>query len=264
MDLVERLQAYLRHAAHEQYEAVPVPPFTAFFHRTDDLTFFNYAIPDGEVARDIGAALDTLRAAFRARQRRPRWEYLHEFVPGLAPLLETAGFVEEARLHLMICTPDTLRPVADVGGLTLHELTAQSSPQDAYDFMLTQRQGFNPGYAEQPTEEEARQFLANRDDGASFLARLDGEPASAGGFSAPHDGICEVVGIATRTQFRQRGIASALTALATRTAFGRGVEVACLTAGDERAGRMYEHVGYRPFATTLFYIEPEADQPAGT
>lgn len=256
MDQVVRLQAYLRHAAHQSYEAVPIPPFTAFFHPTDDLTFFNYAIPDQDT-NDVEAALENLRRAFRARGRRPRWEYLHEFAPGLAPVLRAAGFVEEASLHLMVCTSATLQAVADVPGLTLHELTAQSSPKDAYDFMLTQRQGFNPVYAEQPTDEEAQQFLASRSGGANFLARLHGEPASAGGYSAPHDGICEVVGIATRPQFRQLGIASALTAWATRTAFGRGVEIACLTAGDERAGRMYRHVGYQPYATTLFYVEPE-------
>ena len=170
MGFVDRLQTYLRHAAQTSYDVVPIPPFTAFFHPTDDLTFFNYAIPDRNVTGDVTAALQELRAAFQTRHRRPRWEYLDEFAPELASILRAA---------------------------------------------------------------------------------------SAGGFGAPYDGISEIVGIATRAHFRRRGIASALTALATQTAFDRGVEIACLTAGDERAGRVYERIGYQPTATTLFYIDPE-------
>ena len=257
MGFVDRLQTYLRHAARTSYDVVPVPPFTAFFHRTDDLTFFNYAIPDQNVTGDVTVPLQELRAAFRARGRRPRWEYLNEFAPDLASTLLAAGFVEEARLHLMICTPATVQPIVSSPGLEIVEVTAQSPRHDVYDFMLAQRQGFNPAYSARPTEEEIQQFRDGGGGNAHFLARIDGEAASAGGFGAPYDGISEIVGIATRAPFRRRGIASALTALATETAFERGVEIACLTAGDERAGRVYERIGYQPTATTLFYIDPE-------
>jgi predicted GNAT family acetyltransferase len=37
-------------------------------------------------------------------------------------------------------------------------------------------------------------------------------------------------------------------------AFKQGAEVVCLTAADQRAGRLYERVGFRPYATMLAYI----------
>jgi hypothetical protein len=33
------------------------------------------------------------------------------------------------------------------------------------------------------------------------------------------------------------------------------VTIACLSAGDERAGRVYERVGFHPYATMLAYGE---------
>ena len=60
-----RLQNYLRYSARRQYEAVAVPPFTLFFHPTDALPYFNYAIPDlatgGALARLDGLAVGCLR-----------------------------------------------------------------------------------------------------------------------------------------------------------------------------------------------------------
>jgi hypothetical protein len=41
----------------------------------------------------------------------------------------------------------------------------------------------------------------------------------------------------------------------TQAAFGAGVQVAFLSAADERAGRVYERVGFRPYATALAFCE---------
>ncbi len=257
MRYIERLQSYLRHAASLSYEAVAIPPFTAFFHPIDDLIYFNYAIPDQDVSEDVSQQLVQLNEAFEARHRRPRWEYLEEFAPNLAPALRDAGFEQEAKLHLMVCSTDDLKPLPSVPNVTIEPVISTSPRQVIYDYMLTQRQGFNPAYSEPPTDRDIDDWIDGRGGNVSFLARFGGEPACAGGYTAPYDGICEIVGIATRPQFRKRGIASALTAHATQTAFNSGVEVACLTAGDERAGRVYEHIGYHPYATTLFYSKPE-------
>ena len=59
--LIDRLQSYMRHAAKERYDAVPVSPFTAFFHPFDAMVYFNYAIPDGPIAGDVSAPLKRLR-----------------------------------------------------------------------------------------------------------------------------------------------------------------------------------------------------------
>ena len=69
-----------------------------------------------------------------------------------------------------------------------------------------------------------------------------------------HDArLAEVAGIATLEPFRRRGVASVLTSEAVRTAFVQGVAVALLTAADEHAGRVYERIGFRPYATLLAY-----------
>ena len=107
---IARLQTYLRYSARRQYEAVAVPPFTLFFHPTVALPYFNYAIPDEATGADLQRPLARLRAEFNARGRQPRLEFIEAFAPDLAAALSAEGFVEEARLDLMICTVDTYQP----------------------------------------------------------------------------------------------------------------------------------------------------------
>ncbi len=254
---ITRLQAYLRHSAHRQYDAVSVPPFTLFFHPTDDLVYFNYAIPDqptpGDPVQDLREPLAALRAAFAAHGRQPRFEFIAEFAPDLAPALHAAGFVEGARQQLMICTPDTYRDAPTVAGLTITTLSANSPLAGALDFLTTQRQGFDPADQTTATQQQAQQCLQELQNNAAFLARLDGQPVGVGMYTAPFDAITEVVGIATREAFRRRGIGAAITGRAVQAAFTQGATIACLTAADERAGRLYERVGFHPFATMLAY-----------
>ncbi len=256
---IDRLQAYLRHSARQQYDTVSVPPFTLFFHPTDALVYFNYAIPDKATpdspGQDLRESLAALRAAFAARERQPRFEFIDEFAPHLAPALHAAGFVLEARQHLMICTPKTYHAAPTVAGLTITTLTPNSPLAGVQDFLTTQRQGFDPTDQTTTTEGQAEQCLRELQSNAAFLARLDGQPVGAGMFTAPFDDITEIVGIATREQFRRRGIGAALTARALQTAFAQGATIACLTAADERAGRLYQHAGFRPYATMLAYVD---------
>jgi ribosomal protein S18 acetylase RimI-like enzyme len=253
MASLARLQAYLRHSARRQYEAVAVPPFTLFFHPTAALPYFNYAIPDEATGGDLQRPLARLRAEFNAHGRQPRLEFIEAFAPQLAAALRAAGFVEEARLDLMICTADTYRPAPPVPGLTVSELAGRSPLADAQAFLATQRQGFDPGDTTSATVAQAEQFLQRLGEGRAFLARLDGQPVGAGALAAAFDGLAEVAGIATLEPFRRRGVASVLTSEAVRTAFVQGVEVALLTAADEHAGRLYERIGFRPYATLLAY-----------
>jgi len=256
---VDRLQAYLRHSAHRQYDAASVPPFTLFFHPTDVLVYFNYAIPDEPTpsapGQNLRQPLATLRATFAARDRQPRFEFIQEFAPNLAPVLRAAGFAEQARQQLMLCTPGTYHPPTPVAGLTITPLTDNSPLADAQDFLTTQRQGFDPADPTTATEPQAEQWLQELQTSAAFLARLNGRPVGAGMFTEPFDAITEVVGIATREPFRRRGVGTALTARAVQAAFAQGATIACLTAADERAGRLYERAGFRPYATMLAYVD---------
>src|SRR4051812_50228256 len=111
---IARLQTYLHYSARRQYDAVAVPPFTLFFHPTDTLPYFNYAIPDQATGGDLQRPLARLRAQFNARDRQPRLEFIEAFAPDLAAALGAEGVVEGARLNPMICTRHTHRPAPPV------------------------------------------------------------------------------------------------------------------------------------------------------
>jgi ribosomal protein S18 acetylase RimI-like enzyme len=263
---IARLQAYLRHSAQQQYETVSVPFFTLFFHPTDALTYFNYGIPDEPCSGGLGASLSVLRDEFAARGRCPRIEFIQEFAPQLARALRAAGFVEEARQQLMVCTAETYRPAPEVLGLTITELTCNlnrpgrpalpaSAASEVQDYLNTQRRGFDARSKKVATEGDAEQFLRTIGGGRAFVGWLKGQPVGVGMYTTPFDGVTEIAGLATLEPFRRRGIATRLTALAVQRAMAQGAEVVCLTAADERAGRVYERVGFVGYATMLAYLD---------
>lgn len=252
-----RIQSYLRENARNQYETVPLPPFTLFFHPSSPVKYFNYAIPDEPTGGDLGAPLTELRKIFQQRGRVARFEFFEAFAPALPEALLKNGFSEEARQWSMICTPETLRPAETVPGVEIVALKPESPAEDVRDYLLAQRQGFNPDETSGPSDYDIVQarldFMVS--GWQAFLARVDGKPASAATFGRPIGGVTELAGIATRVPFRRRGIASLLTYYATRTAFDQGVTTACLTAADAPAGRVYERQGFRPFSTMLAFID---------
>jgi ribosomal protein S18 acetylase RimI-like enzyme len=248
-----RVQAYLRHVAQRQYEAVSVPPFSVFFHPTDALEYFNYAIPDEPAGGDLTAALAELSRVFAGRGRTPRFEFMERYAPQLPEALLQAGLVEEARQHMLVCTPDELRAAPPVPGLDVTTLTADSPVGQAVEFLDVQRLGFDPDATESVTPEAAEVFLQQLGEGRAFMARLAGKLVGVGLYTAPYDGLVELAGIAVLAEYRRRGIAAALTSRMLGDAFGRGVEIAVLIAEDERAGRVYERVGFSPYTTMLAY-----------
>jgi ribosomal protein S18 acetylase RimI-like enzyme len=254
---VAQIQTYLRKQAFKSYQAVALPPFTLFFHPSDPLRFFNYAIPDEPTHGDLGVQLAELRRVFQSRQRTARFEFFEAFAPQLPQTLLDHGFVEEDRQWSMICTPGDLQMTPDVPDLEIIPLSANSSTQDVADFITTQRTGF--GETDRPVSSdpaELRQELERMLRGwQGFLGRIDGQPVGVSAYGLPIDGIGEIAGIATLPAFRRRGIAARLTAEAARHAFSHQVEMLCLTAADAAAGRVYEHVGFKPFSTMLAYLD---------
>lgn len=250
---IEALQAYLRHSAQKQYQAVPVPPFTLFFNASDDFKFYNYAIPDEPVSGDLHEALHRLQGEFIAVGRQPRLEYLEEFAPGLGKALEAAGYTLAGRQQFMLCRLEDFQPVREVPGLEFDPLDTGASAANIREFILTQRKGFNSEQIPSISTDDIAAFQFTLENNTGVLARLDGRPAAAAMLAEPYQGISEVTGITTQTEQRNKGIGTAITAEAARIAFERGVKVLCLTAEDEQAGRIYERVGFKPFATSLSY-----------
>jgi ribosomal protein S18 acetylase RimI-like enzyme len=255
---VERLQSYLREVVARERDVIAAPPFTLFLNPTDAREWFNYAIPDRPTSGDLRRELRALRAAFAARQRRPRLEFIEQFAPGLAAVLHHTGFEEQARMQLMICTPQTYTPAPAQPELQVITIEPTSPLEQVRENLEVNSRGFDPEAAG-ATLAEAEEFRNTLGSARAFSALLNGQPVGAGMYTAPIGGIAELVGIATLAGFRRRGVAAALTARAVASAFASGVEVACLSAADERAGRVYERVGFRPFATMLAYV----DQAAG-
>jgi len=249
-----RLEAYMRRAAALTHDVVDRPPFMLFFNPHDPLRFFNYARPVEPVGGDLQERLDALCTAFHARERLPRCEFIEEFAPDLAPALRAAGFAEEGRQLLLICTPETLRPAPDVPGLAITQLTIAAPMDDLRACVAVQQRGFGnpdaPPASAAEGEDQRRRVAAGA---GAFLARLDGQPVGVADFTTPLGGLTELVGIATLEAYRGRGIATALTARAVQVTFDAGAEIAFLVAEDARAGRVYERVGFRPCATALAY-----------
>lgn len=250
------LQAYLRAAAAGTHDVVEVPPFELFFSPNDALRFYNYGMP-AEPVKDISAdTMAALRAEFARRERLLRFEFIEQYAPDLGPALAAAGLVEEGRNPLMVCTPDSFRPAPDVPGLAMRQLTPGSPAADLAAFISVQAWSFGEEDRADPTDAQVEDLRRRSGQGGRcFLGLLDGEPVTAGAYTASLHGFTELVGIATLAAYRRQGIASALVAAMVREAFGAGVQVAFLGAADERAGRVYERVGFRPYATVLAYCE---------
>ena len=255
--LIDRLQAVFRHNAQRQYERVPVPPFVAFFHPEDSLRYFNYAIPDTshpESTPGVSEALERLQLVFARRGRMARFEFVEEYAPALSCVLCACGFAEEARQCLMVCSTGDLQPRSAMPDLTIARVTQESALSDARSFLAVQHHGFEP--ADEPVVLDASEtegFPARLGKDAALLARMKGQPVSAAMYTEPCNGVVEIVGVSTLRPFRRRGIATAVLSQAVRDAFAEGAEVACLTAADERAGRVYERLGFHTVASMLAY-----------
>jgi GNAT superfamily N-acetyltransferase len=250
----ENLQTYIRKAAALTHDVVAAPPFLLFFNPTDDLRFYNYGVPVRPVRDLPDDLLASVRAEFAAHGRLLRFEFIAEAAPDLAEAFAAAGLVEEGRNPLLVCTPDTFRPAAEVPGLAIRPLAPGSVRADCAAFISVQGRSFDEDDRVDPTDAQIDDLRRRAGQGGHYyLGLLEGTPVAAGAHTAPLDGFTELVGIATLAECRRRGIAGALVAAMAGAAFRAGVQVAFLSAADERAGRVYERVGFRPYATALAF-----------
>lgn len=256
MIAIDRIQAQLRASARQNYEAVAAPPFTYFFNPDDTSPWSNYAIPDQPVTGDLTASLAALVDAFRSRQRLPRFEFVEEFAPDLAPILTAHGFVEEMRALLMVCTPATYQPAPPVIDVTVTELTTAAPLTAIQEFLTVQRRGFSSDEASAVTADDAQGFRQRFQTMRLFAAYAEEQMVSAGCLQPVFAGVTEIAGIATLHAFRRQGIATLLTGYAAQAGFANGLEAVFLTAGSAAAGRVYERVGFRIIGSGLAYSLP--------
>lgn len=254
--LVDRIQAQLRASAQQNYEAVAAPPFTCFINPDDPSPWSNYAIPDTSLIGAVEETLSALPAIFGTRGRTPRFEFIAEYAPYLAPLLQAHGYQEEMRALLMVCTANTYQPAAPLPDVTVIELTAAAPLPAIQEFLTVQRRSFGDNDATAVNETEALQFCTRYQTTRLFAAVVDGHMVSAACLQPAHEGVTEIAGIATLPPFRRQGIGTLLTAAAVQAAFAQGVDIVFLTAGSPEAGRVYERAGFRTIGSGLAYGWP--------
>ncbi len=250
---LELIQEQLRAAVHLSHEAVATPPFTCFFNPDSDAPYANYAIPDRPVDATDAPALAELERVFADRNCRPRFEFLEDYAPHFAAVLEGRGYHCKMRSLLMVCTPDALRKPAWPPALTIETLTDQTQIETLQDMMTVQARAFGDADAPRTTAEEARQFRKRFAALQMFLARMGETVVSAASLTAPYKGVSELAGVGTLPAFRRRGIATALTFAATESAFAQGVTQVFLTAANAEAGRVYAQVGFAACGSGLVY-----------
>ncbi len=247
---IAAFQAYLRRSVAPLREVIEIAPFTLFFSRNSTEAYYNYAVPNQPLGGDLAAPLAALRHVFAAHACQPRFEFIAEYAPDLPAALEAHGFAEESRLQLLVCTPATLAPPAVRPDLRVVTLDQHAPAEALRENMNVNELGFDPNAAPVGLA-EADDFRYRLGNGRMFTAYLGGQAAGAGMYTAPLDGLTELVGIATLPEFRRRGVAAALTAHAAQEAFAHGAAAVFLSAADAQAGRVYERVGFQPRATVV-------------
>jgi GNAT superfamily N-acetyltransferase len=239
LPLAARIQEALRHHAPRGRDTEQIGPFLATFTRDTDNPYLNYAIP-----ADNGAAtpadVQALVAAYRARERKPRLEYIPSLAPAIEPALLAAGFEIEGRLPLMTFVEDT--QLAAPEGI---QLLRPASNEEYRGAAAVQWEA----YAEsEPMSASAGDGLRRTAEtgGVVVLARdaATGEPAGAGLCAAPHDGITELAAIGVRDSFRRRGIAAAMAAWLARAAIAKGMTLVFLMAHGPDEARIYARAGF--------------------
>jgi predicted GNAT family acetyltransferase len=250
---VTRLQEYLRFQASQHREVVPVPRFTCFFNASDSSEEANYAIPDEEGCDDLQASLLRLQTVFAERDCKPYLQFIEDGFAHLQTVLQASGWAKVAQMQVMVCTPESHRPAPNISGLHIVTLSHESGVEAIRESLDTNILGFDPQAEERATIFAAEEFRQDLRLSRAFTARLHEQAVGAGMFTEIHDELTELVGITTLEPFRRRGIAAALTAYMTQIALQLGAVAVFLIAVDELAGRVYERVGFRPYATRVSY-----------
>ena len=145
-----------------------------FFNPSDDLRFYNYGVPVEPVSRLPDGVLASLRAVFAARNRLLRFEFIQEAAPDLAAAFAAAGLVEEGRNPLLVCTPDSLRPAAEVPGLAICRLTPESPRADLAAFISVQGQSFGEEDRVEATDAQMEDLRRRSGRGGHYLPRPGG------------------------------------------------------------------------------------------
>jgi ribosomal protein S18 acetylase RimI-like enzyme len=238
---LHRIQAYLRVAAPRGRDHEKIGPFLATFNRDTDNPYLNYAIPDDD-AKPSPSDIDALVAAYRARDRKPRLEYIPSLAPDVEPALRAARFEVESRTPLMIYTGNISARREVPEGI---ELVAATSDEELRGVAAAQWEAYEEeGEAPQRVVDSLRRSLEAGALVALARAAETHEPAGAGLCTSPQGGATELTSVGVRERFRRRGIAEVMTHWLADQMSARGAGCVFLMADSEREERIYARAGF--------------------
>jgi len=198
-----------------------IAPFRAIPGRTGELVGFNYALPVDPLDERLPAAINALRARYRARHEPLRLEFNEETWPELGPALGRAGLVLESRNPLMACEPEAFRPM--------------TAPTVVVRFL----------------DVDPRHPSTLRAVGA-----LDGQVAGRASMGTV-EGVAELYGVVTDPPFRRRGVAATICSALVERLFRDGGSLVFLDAENPGAEALYAGLGFRRIGARLSYAEPD-------
>jgi ribosomal protein S18 acetylase RimI-like enzyme len=247
---IDRVQSFLHVRVADRHEREDVGPFAVYTHLTDDAPPNNYALPLTPIHVVSPSLLDQVRAAFAAQYRTPCVTFLDQFAPALEPALLAAGWHMISRQTVLVCTRPTLVQPPLPPNVTMVTVSADSPLDVIREALDVNEQGFDPNAAP-ATEQDAAQFRPMLAGCQALVLRLGGQGVSGGIFVPIHDGVTEVMGVATLAAFRRRGFAAMVTAHVAQAAFEYGADLVFLVAKNDAAARVYQRVGFQPCAALL-------------
>lgn len=251
IDLVERIQAYLRHQ-YEDQEVVSAPPFKIYFGTNEAKSEFNLAVPTARTVENDDVLL-RVEDAFWQRELPPRIQFLDAYNPALTTLLGQNGYALIREDMVLACTPDTIRPAPEMPGLATLVLSGDSSLDDVKEGLQeTSQLGFDP-FATRMLDTDAEMFRKTLVTGQAFVLRLNKKPVSAGMFLEIYDGLTQVAGLTTLEDYRRQGFAAYLSGYMTKYAFSRHVDTVFLITAADGTENVYRRVGFKPYSTLLTF-----------
>ncbi|MBB6053056.1 GNAT family N-acetyltransferase [Armatimonas rosea] len=247
MSLLALIDDYLDAAPAQACDVERIGPFRLFFRRDSEMPEISYARPvRGERAGTL-EEIAAVRAAFLARGRRPRWEYLEELNPELGALLVQAGIPAPTRRPLQVVTAERFHPESSTLAQVRY-ITPDEAP--ATDAVLATAFGGDPAEAD-------GSFLRGLiERGACAVAAFVGGKPVAAGLHSPVGSATEVAGVGTHPEWRRKGLAGAVTSALVADALARGCGCIFLSAGDESVARVYGRLGFERVGTALDTMLP--------
>jgi GNAT superfamily N-acetyltransferase len=248
-EIARRVQGYVQVKARAGRESLIVGGFTLYLPMGTETGGVSLALPNQPDSALNPSVLERIEHIAAKRGHTVCFHWLDCYAPGLVASLNGAGYGVQESTPLLVCEPgQVISPATDP--LEMVALSADSPLEDVAENWNINARGFDPSATlAQPAD--VLDFRRILEKSRAFTARLDGVGVSAGMYTDIHEGVTELVGIATLQAYRRRGFGGALAAFATQTAFADGATLAFLTAASEEASRVYQRVGFRPVGNLL-------------